>query len=74
MNTARTQAQRNYNSALAAVRAAECGTDEAAWAAADAVLTAARNALLNAEEMFPTSAETKRAANLLRLRNRGLDC
>jgi hypothetical protein len=70
----RKQAELNYNAALKACRAAEAGADEAAWMEADSVLTIARSELVEAEAMFPTAAETKRAANKLYLRNRGFDC
>jgi hypothetical protein len=74
MNTTRQQAERTYQAALTAVRAAESGRDEQAWLAAEAALSVARRALIDAEAKYPTAKETKRAANVLRLRNRGLDC
>jgi hypothetical protein len=71
-HTARQHAERNYKAALAAVRAAE-DVSETAWVAAKADLDKARRDLISAEEAFPTSKEVRRAANVLRLRNRGLD-
>lgn len=73
MNTQRAKAENEYKAALAAVRVAESGTDEAAWNKANAILGAARTALISAETAFPTFAETKRNNRELTLRNRGLD-
>lgn len=69
----RRQAERKYQAALSAVRAAE-DVSEAAWMKAKAELDKARRDLISAEEAYPTSKEVKREANILRLRNRGLDC
>lgn len=68
----RKQAEQNYNAALKACRAAE-SIDEATWLEADRKLTIARSELVEAESMFPTAVESKRAANRLYLRNRGMD-
>jgi hypothetical protein len=73
MNPIRKAAQDRYEAALRAVRIAEQGTDEQAYADADAALTIARRASCEADAEYPTPQEQKRAANLLRLRNRGLD-
>ena len=77
----RTQATANYKAAVAARRALESATladfteeeFNAAYASACAVEKTARSALVSAEIAAPTFAETKRANNTLRLRNRGLD-
>ena len=73
MNTQRAKADREYKAALEAVKATESGTDEAAWNKANAVLDAARTALISAEMAYPTFAETKRSNRVFTLRNRGLD-
>lgn len=73
MNAQRAKATKEYMAALEAVRAAESGTDEAAWITASATLDAARKALVSAETMYPTFSETKRSNRELMLRNRGLD-
>jgi hypothetical protein len=73
MNTTRKQAEASYQAALSAVRAAESGSDLAAWEAANAVLTAARTALIAAEAEFPTAAEVKRESRRQWLRNTGHD-
>jgi len=77
----RKDAERQYQAALKAARTAEdtyCdlkdAASEQAWEAANANLNLARQALLAAEEAFPTARESKRVANILRLRNRGLEC
>lgn len=73
MNAQRLQAQKEYDSALKAVRLAESRNDESAWLAADGRLTIARSALVAAEIANPLPAEIRRENNLLRLRNRGWD-
>ena len=73
MNAQRTQAEKSYKTALATWNKLASGTDLAAWEKADAELAQKRTALIAAETAHPTFVETKRANNLLRLRNRGLD-
>ncbi len=73
MNAQRTQAEKSYKAALAIWNKLATGNDLAAWEKADADLAQKRTELIAAENAYPTFAETKRANNLLRLRNRGLD-
>ncbi len=74
MNTTRLIAQRNHETALRALRAAENGNDLAKWEAAEAAATITRRALVAAEMQYPTPKEERREARVLTLRNRGLDC
>ena len=69
----RKQAEREYNEALAAVRKAE-DVSERAYESAKSALAIARTNLIAAEADQPTPAEIKKANNIMRLRNRGLDC
>jgi hypothetical protein len=73
MTTTRQKAEKTYQAALSAVRAAESGSDLAAWEAANAVLANARTALIEVEAQFPTAAEVKREARRQWLRNTGHD-
>ena len=68
----RKQAEREYANALQALRSAE-DISEQAYESAKAALANARTNLIAAEEATPTAAEVKKANNLMRLRNRGLD-
>lgn len=72
MHPIRKAAQVAYDAAVKAARAAEDVSEEA-YLAAKAELDARRRELVALELEYPTPAEAKRAANLLRLRNRGLD-
>lgn len=69
----RKTAKQRYDAALAAVRAAESGTDAAAYDAAEAALAVARSVLVAAELANPTKAEIKKRERSLYLRNRGID-
>ncbi len=71
MHAERINASRKYQAALRVVRAAEMGTDLAAWEAADAALVAARNALVVAEIKWPTKGESNRERREIEMSNRG---
>ncbi len=71
MNASRKQIETKYQ---AAVNAMNSATTEAAYFAAVAELDILRPLVIAAEQQYPTPAETKRRANILTLRNRGLDC
>lgn len=73
MNADRKVAQREYEAALATVRVAEGGTDEAAYNDAAKALAVARTNLIAAEATYPTAKESRRANRVFTLRNRGLD-
>jgi DMSO/TMAO reductase YedYZ molybdopterin-dependent catalytic subunit len=72
MNAERINATRKYAAALRVVKAAELGSDLAAWQAADAALAHARTALVAAEIKWPTKAETSRERRTIMMSNRGL--
>jgi len=74
MNLNRITAQRNHESALRTLRAAESGSDLARWEASEAAATITRRALVAAEMLHPTASEQRRETRTLTLRNRGLDC
>lgn len=69
----RTQAANQYAKALAIWNVAASGSDEAAFIAADADLSAARAALAAAEIESPTARESFKASRINALRNRGLE-
>lgn len=73
MNATRKQAEQNYQTALTAFDVATSGTDMDAFLAANESLTAARSALIKAEENYPTAAEAKRTNRKQWLRKIGLD-
>ena len=73
VNPVRLEAQREYDLAVKAMLDAADGDDEAAYFESVAVLNTARTALIQAEQQFPTRAERRRAAELRRHANRGLD-
>lgn len=68
----RRQAEVNYKAALKNLKAAEL-IGEAAWLAADEVLTVARCELVAAEIAEPTGHEAVKANRILVTRNRGLE-
>ena len=72
MHAERINANRKYQAALRVVRAAEMGSDLAAWEAADAARIAARNALVAAEIKWPTKAESNRERREIDRGNRGM--
>jgi hypothetical protein len=69
----RKQAEREYANALQVLRTAE-DISEQAYEAAKIALANARTNLIAAESDQPTTAEVKKENNIMRLRNRGLDC
>jgi len=71
MHAERINASRKYQAALRVVRAAEMGSDLAAWESADAALVAARNALVAAEIKWPTKVEAARERREIEMSNRG---
>lgn len=73
MNASRKQAKANYEAALKNVRITENGTDLAAWKSANAVLSTARTALIEAENNYPTTMEKKRENRKQWLRSIGMD-
>lgn len=73
MHADRIAAEKKYRDATKAFHAAANGTDEAAFYAADEARMVAMREWIATEEKYPTPKESKRAANVLRLRNRGMD-
>jgi hypothetical protein len=72
MHAERINASRKYAEAIRVVKAAELGSDLAAWQAADDCLAAARNALVIAEAKWPTKADASRQQREIDRGNRGL--
>jgi hypothetical protein len=72
MHADRINASRKYQAALRVVRAAEMGSDLAAWEAADAARIAARDALVAAEIKWPTKSEMASHRREIDRGNRGM--
>ena len=71
MTNARMIASRNHEAALKTLRAAEMGTDLAAYEAANEAARITREALVIAERINPTKKEVARERNAVRLANMG---
>lgn len=72
-HVARRLAEKNYKTAHAAWVASTNQTDEAVYLAADAALEKARQELVAAETIYPTSKEISKRNRRRELSSRGLD-